>query len=615
MALSAADNGDGGGKQAAGRIMAGLFVFTLLLHLAEYAASATGGYADGDGYLRVMRVEHLLRTGDWFDGAIPRINAPYGDTSHWTRPLDILIAILAAPLIPVFGLRDAVYWGGAISNPLLHAGATVAMVWAARPLVGLPAATLAAIVSVVQPAVFINSGFNRADHHALFIFLAALGLGFMLRALDPHPAAPRWAMGAGLVTAAAIWVGPEATVFLALCFSGLGLSWLFSRDDPNAEKLFMFARGLAGGLIAALLIERGPSGLAAVEYDRLSIVHVGIGGLAFGGIWAIRRIGRLRPLRRATEKFLVGAACGSAMAGVWLWLFPDAIHGPMAHVASDVKAMVYGFILEYESALSPARFPALLGGALLALPYLAWRAPEIAVDPRRWAWLFVLIAIMVYGALSTAWVRWSVYIGLFPCVALGDALQRIVVRIQAATMSRFRRELATVSIVAAVIVGPLATAAVAAWAFGTNDSVVQEKRGLCRTEALTRTLNRPPWSDRSRIVLTGADHGPELVYRTPHRAVASLYHRNTAGLVDLSRAFEDKGDDVAREIVERRGIDLIAICPPMGNDGGDLRSLEPGALYRRLIDGHPPSWLRRVDTAAPGSAFELYEVVSEKGRR
>ncbi len=599
-----------------GRMMAGLFLFTLLAHMAGHLASpALGGFADGDGYLRVMRVEQWLRTGDWFDVSIPRLNAPYGDISHWTRPLDVLIAVLSAPLIPVLGLREAVYWGGAISNPLLHAGTTVTMVWAAFPLVGRQAAILAAIVSIAQPAVFIYSGPDRADHHALLIFLTAIALGFMLRALDPRYSSPKWALGAGITCAASIWVGIEATVLLALCLAGLGLAWAVGQDDPGAGKLFMFTRGLAGGLIAAILMERGPSGFGAVEYDRLSIVHVGIGVFALGGIGLMRLIGRVRPEGRTAEKLIVGTVCASAALGAWLWVFPDAIHGPMAKVAPEVKTLVYGLIREYESGFTPELFPSLLGGALLALPYLVWRFSESLADRRRWGWLFLLLCILVYGSLSVAWIRWSVYIGLFPCVVLGEAIQRWVARIQRMDISRIGREAAAAAVVVAVIVGPLGAASLAAWVFGRDDPAIQGKRNLCRTELLADLLNRPPWSDRSRIVLTNAGCGPELVYRTPHRAVGSLYHRNTMGLVDTMRIFAAKDDAVARDIIERRGIDMIVICPPVGNDGASPKSLESGALYQRLRDGKTPVWLKQREAAAPAVAFQIYEVVSGEGRR
>lgn len=62
--------------------------------------------------MRLLRVERLIETGAWFDHTIPRSNAPYGETLHWTRPLDVLLVAGAAPLAPVLGWREALFaWG------------------------------------------------------------------------------------------------------------------------------------------------------------------------------------------------------------------------------------------------------------------------------------------------------------------------------------------------------------------------------------------------------------------------------------------------------------------------------------------------------------------------
>ena len=78
---------DDGREQVAGKILVGLFFFVLLAHALWFALSGfPDEFVDGDGYVRVLRVEMLWQSGNWFDNFLPRNNAPYGDTSHWTRP-------------------------------------------------------------------------------------------------------------------------------------------------------------------------------------------------------------------------------------------------------------------------------------------------------------------------------------------------------------------------------------------------------------------------------------------------------------------------------------------------------------------------------------------------
>ncbi|MCC7015857.1 MAG: hypothetical protein IT564_01470, partial [Rhodospirillales bacterium] len=186
------------------RTLAGLFVFTLVVHVLWYGISnPPPGFADNDGYVRLLRVEALWQGNGWFDRSFPRANAPYGDTFHWTRPLDALISLLALPLVPLLGVKQALFWGGSLSGPVLHGGAVAALAWAALPLVGSTAAVLAGIAATVQYGLISYGSLIRADHHILYIFLAALGFGFTIRALA-REGESRNAFFAGLAAAAGV---------------------------------------------------------------------------------------------------------------------------------------------------------------------------------------------------------------------------------------------------------------------------------------------------------------------------------------------------------------------------------------------------------------------------
>ena len=81
------------------------------VHLAWWlfadAGPAHGLLFDGDSYARLLRVERLVETGDWYDVGWPRANAPYGGALHWTRPFDVLLLGLALPLMPIMELKGA----------------------------------------------------------------------------------------------------------------------------------------------------------------------------------------------------------------------------------------------------------------------------------------------------------------------------------------------------------------------------------------------------------------------------------------------------------------------------------------------------------------------------
>lgn len=229
------------------RAYVGLFVFVLAAHGLWYAVSdLPPGFIDNDGYVRLLKVEALWRGEGWFDRSFPRANAPYGDVFHWTRPLDVVISALALPTVPILGVKQALYAAAMGSGPVLHAGSAVLLAWAALPLVGRTAAILAGIAATAQYGLMSYGALVRGDHHILFVFFAALGFGFMIRALAREEQKRRNAFYAGLAAAAGVWVGPEAFAFAAICFAALGLVWVAGADEPGGARAANFAIGYAG---------------------------------------------------------------------------------------------------------------------------------------------------------------------------------------------------------------------------------------------------------------------------------------------------------------------------------------------------------------------------------
>ena len=100
-----------------------------------------GNLVDSDGYARLVRIQRLLETGAWFDVGLPRANRPDGGTLHWTRPLDVLLIILALPLAVLIGFSKALFWAGVLVGPLLMSTDSDAGMKAPPPMTRLFQAT------------------------------------------------------------------------------------------------------------------------------------------------------------------------------------------------------------------------------------------------------------------------------------------------------------------------------------------------------------------------------------------------------------------------------------------------------------------------------------------
>ena len=93
--------------------------------------------------------------------------------------------------------------------------------------------------------------------------------------------------------------------------------------------------------------------------------------------------------------------------------------------------------------------------------------------------------------------------------------------------------------------------------------------------------------------------------------IATPYHRNTAGIVDTVQFLGAIDDDGPKNLVKKRNIDLVLICP--GDPEADNYRRPEGAatLLMRLEAGRPPPWLKTIALPAPLSRkFKLFQVTT-----
>ncbi len=577
---------------------------------------AHGNLVDGDGYARLLRVDRLLETGQWFDSSLPRANWPYGGSLHWTRLFDVLLIALALPLMPLIGQDPALYWSGAVISPLLHMVTAVVLAWAARPLIGRTAALIAGALTAVQFGVLGYATIGHADHHVLFGLIAVCAFGFAVRALTAADDGGRQALATGGVLAVGYWVGMEMQITTALVFAVIGLKWVLEGDKTGRGSLtlvFNLALGLVAGLVAAVLIERGPQGFLDPQYDRVSIVQLTLaaGVLAF---WAAVSAARRRGwVLTGVAHRLAAAALGAAavLAVMWL-LYPKVFVDPLKDF-NPIILRIFEDIAEYAPITDVPHFLLYTGVSLIAGPWALWRL-KTETGGKRWAWGLLAASSLVYLVFALNWIRWSLYVGLFMTVALAD----LALFLDDALNKRFvfpSRVFIKAAVISAVLAGPLGAGALGVYA-QQQEAKAQAKTFTgpgdprpCPVQALSGFLNKPPWSDRPRAILASANFGAELLYRTRHRVTATLHHPNAQGILDSVNILGGIDEADILGLIRKRQIDLILICRFSGYEiyifvGGD-----EDILYLRLKDGDPPAWLKEVGLPSDlAKAFRLFEV-------
>ena len=99
-----------------------------------------------------------------------------------------------------------------------------------------------------------------------------------------------------------------------------------------------------------------------------------------------------------------------------------------------------------------------------------------------------------------------------------------------------------------------------------------------------------------------------MLYRTHHGVVATPDHRNVDGIADTFEFFTATDLGAARAVVEKRGIELVLICPAE-RESRQYLGPDEATLLQLLIEGAPPVWLRPVLLPEKlGEAYRLFEV-------
>ncbi len=604
-----------------------IFVLWVLVQamalLVGFSPVLEGDLIGTDGYMRLVRVELLHETGAWFDGRIPRSNAPYGDTLHWTRPFDVLLLGAAWLLTPFLGFEKALFWGGSFVSPVLFLVSALAIVWATKPVIDREVSPYVIAAFFVQWGVLIYSLPGRVDHHALQMLLLVLTIGLVLRLCTDRP---RWGSAglAGVVLGVGLWVSVEFLLVVGLAVAALWLSW-FRAGAAKSTLAFALAVGLAGSVAIALLIERPINGILVEEHDRISIVHLTL-VLVHLSFWALvllgeRAAGALLSARGRLACSLIGALAGGA---VILAVYPKFFGGPMVDMDPEVTRVYLDKVTELQplvptDAKSFGRLLFRLGAPMVCLPFvlgLIWvkRRQDSSV-----VWTFFALALGLYVALSLRHVRVAPFaevVAIAPLVYLIAVLRRRLSWIAKEKWREFARAVVSMALIFGI---PGAGIGLYYWpwpgsptsASGIERASSTARAGKCDIRSIADFLNQPqPFGDRPRIIATHVDFGPQLLYRTEHAVVGAPYHRNSRGILDIHRIFSATEDSESKSLLDARGIELVLLCPSPRERLLYTSQAQGTRFYQRLLDDQVPEWMQPVVLPeALAARFRLYRVL------
>ena len=566
----------------------------ILVGLHDWPLVLGGSLQDPDSYMRLLRIEQGIRAGHLLTN-VAGDQSGAGVMVEWSRLLDIIIWLLAAPMAPFIGWHKALFAAGVALGPLGVGCLGVSLAWAVEPFslrrhlwaAAAAAALLPALVAVALPGV--------VHYHIALLALIALTAGCVLRALRED----RWfGFLAGVAGGFAIWMTPETMPFVLMAYAALALRWL---KTPNAATLMATGAGCFDVLAVGLFVDPPADGYGVPEIDRLSLVYVALGLILLASATMLSRIppkpwrGKLGVLIMALP--LLG----------WIIAFPGVIEGPAGLLPRQEAHAFFTFIQEQMRPTGLDLIVFLLPGTWAVL-YAAWRAwqerkpnPTAVADismfgaPLRTplAWVYIALCATVALWLSANYLLFTSISAIFAAALLPVALSGI--EANGGSLAGVKR----IGLLALILLTPL----LAERAEGQTPTPSKAKAfPSCNLLGIAPLLAPAA----GQVVLAQPEDTPELLYRTHIFTVGSLYHHGITGFMKDRAAWRATPGTTLPQAVAATGAKYVLFCPEAGryllvND------LPDKTLWDALNKSAPPPWLHA--TGHNKNGWTLYKIV------
>jgi hypothetical protein len=550
-----------------------------------------GTFFDSDDAMQLVQVRELLAGQNWFDMTIDRLDPPHGVFMHWSRVVDLPLALM----IKTFGLGVPVETAERLTRllfPLMLQGLLYAAVaWLARILIGSRAILPALVLTLLSGIVFGQFQPGRIDHSAPQIVLLMFMLASLVEAVDPVHA--RRAAIAGALAALSIAISIENLPFIVALGALFVVLWV-GRGAAMQKALASFGIGFGLALPVTFVGTIGRAHWFDAACDAYSPAYL-LPGLAGAAAMIALAVASSR-LQGGGARLCAAGLAAAAIIATAVLTRPICFYDPYTGVDPLVRQI---WLKNVEEAMPLSRFfrQEPFTAAIYALPIALGFAATIAAVFResglaRLRWLMIAIMCGIGVALSCWMIRVIGFTG--PIALLGGAW--CIVRLREILMTTKWREAAMLTFVLVVPFSPIG------WALAlTEDSQTakHEDRAAClASAAFAPVAELPPG-----VVLAPIDAGSHLLALTPHSLLAAPYHRNNHGNRAALDAFLSD-PDVAAQILHANHVTYVMICAGL-NETGALAVRAPHGLAAALIAGKTPKWLKPLPRNGPFQVFVI----------
>ncbi|MBV1700577.1 MAG: hypothetical protein KGQ46_02010 [Hyphomicrobiales bacterium] len=570
--------------------LAGVIVSMAMTMKLLVSVLTRGLLVDTDDAMRMSQVRAFMDGQGWYDLLARQLDPPNGVFMHWSRLVDVPIAILWRAFSWGLSASYAERWTRVVF-PLLLLGLLFWLVLRiARLVAGEIGPVLAMLLTVASGAA---SGYfqpGRLDHdHVSVVLLMAMAY-CLLQALGGKI---RWAAAAGLLVAAQLAVSLETLPFVVVGVAILPCGWIVG-GPTLSRSLRSFALGLLVGLLALFPLVVEPSKWLEGSCDTYSMAHLLAGGtgalLCIGLALATPRLASLR------LRLLLALLAGAATVLVVKIAYPACLGDPYAGVDPVLKRVWLMQVQEAETwphewARAPSQalvqmLPLLIG--LIGQLGGAWHNRGVV----RGRWL--ALAALTMAGIATCFWEVRAFGETEPIALLGAVW--LLSRAAGPLLASGKAYAGILLVVMALAISPIGFAlALPSPAIKT----AHQSSKSCREDTAFTALNGLPHG----IAATPVDTGAFIMARTPLGVLAAPFHRDTHGIRAVIDIFSNPPSQ-AEAYMRASGARYLIYC---GVAPGFKMFLPFGdaSLAASLTRGHVPDWLQPLNLDTPYKVLEL----------
>ncbi len=558
---------------------------------------------DTDPYMRLVRVEKLYESGNWYDSTIDRSNAPYGETLHWSRPLDIILIGLARILQLIVPFPEALFWAGIIVSPLIGCIAMWLSYWMIQPVVSNKSAMLVMLVFLSQPMVYQVFYFGRADHHSLLLTIFICLIGLVLRMLNEqlkikHGVVTGVLMGIGFV------VSVEFIFSIVLVMAVFSLLWILYGDDYLKQASIM-SGVLTVATVLFVSIEHPPSQWFVPVYDKVSIVHI-IAFMIMTGV--LLMVSKLKRKNTRLSRFLSLAMAGMLGLALLVTAYPSFLKGPFAEVNPSIVPIWLEHVVEVQPLISynfvgAGNFVMYMGLSIVSLLwFMLFKKNNNLLFSSRW--LLIGMGMIFFGMLAFYQIRWLTYYTVLT-LPLVVVFISVVIELTKKRVSKKWLPIVRSFTIVTLLLGFTFLGGVFNYIGQQND---EENLQVHNIEAFSRWLKDAEFSNENEILLTLVDYGPAILYHTSYQVIATPYHRNDQGILFLYDVMTESDVDAVKLMLTQRNVNWILIATSSAERIMYQADTHPDGFYQFLIDDQRLEWLEKKKLPEEFEDFRLYRV-------